>query len=133
MDRWRKAELRVHPALLFALIFGEYHEFLAQKLEAGGLSAHDATRQAVQQHLQGVCENVRVPKQAIYQVSDIMGNQLRFHKTKGHRAQRFVQSRGFLDAFLYFKFSAKAHKQNPDLLEFWSEQHKNLKHKIDRD
>jgi poly(A) polymerase len=133
MDRWRKAGLRVHPALLFALVFGEYHEFLAQNLEAGGMSAHDATRQAVQQHLRGVCENVCVPKQVIYQVSDIMGNQLRFHKTKGHRAQRFVQSRGFLDAFLYFKFSSKAHNRNPELLEFWSNQHKSGKHKLDRD
>lgn len=133
MDRWRKAGLRVHPALLFALIFGEYHEFLARKLEAQGLSGHDATRQAVQQHLQGVCENVRVPKQAIYQVSDIMGNQLRFQKTKGHRPQRFVQSRGFLDAFLYFKFSAKAHNRNLEMLEFWSNHHKNRSHKLERD
>ncbi|MBT8045857.1 MAG: polynucleotide adenylyltransferase PcnB, partial [Pontiella sp.] len=31
MDRWRKAELRVHPALLFALIFGEYHEYLIER------------------------------------------------------------------------------------------------------
>jgi poly(A) polymerase len=36
MDRWRTAGLRVHPGLLFALIFGEYHEFLAQKLIDGG-------------------------------------------------------------------------------------------------
>ncbi len=133
MDRWRKAGLRVHPALLFALVFGEYHEFLARKLEAEGLSEHDATRQAVQQHLRGVCENVRVPKQAIYQVSDIMGNQLRFQKTKGHRPQRFVQSRGFLDAFLYFKFSSKTHNRNPEMLEFWSNHHKNRAHKHERD
>ncbi len=129
MDRWRKAGLQVHPPLLFALIFGEYHEFLADKLEKEGLSAHDACRQAVQQHLTGVCENVRIPKQVIYQVSDIMGNQLRFHKTQGHRAQRFQHSRGFLDAFLYFKFSSKAHNRNLDLLDFWTDRHKNLKHR----
>ncbi len=128
MDRWRKAGLQVHPALLFALIFGEYHEFLADKLKEEGLSAHDAAKHAVQQHLKGMCENVRVPKQVIYQVSDIMGNQLRFHKTKGQRPQRFMQIRGFLDAFLYFKFSCKAHNRNLELLEFWEEQHKNSKH-----
>lgn len=132
MDRWRKAGLSVHPAVLFALVFGEYHEFLAQKLKTEGLSAHDATRQAVQQHLRGVCDNVCVPKQVIYQVSDIMGNQLRFHRTKGHRAQRFVQSKGFLDAFLYFKFSSKNHNRDQELLEFWSDHHKNRKHKPDR-
>ncbi len=125
MDRWRKAGLRVHPALLFALIFGEYHEFLIQQQIEAGASPHEASRNAVHAHLKGMCKNVQVPKAAIYQVSDIMSNQLRFHKTKGRRAQRFVQSRGFLDAFLYFKFSSKAHTRNQELLEYWSEQRKN--------
>jgi poly(A) polymerase len=129
MDRWRKAGLQVHPSLLFALIFGEYHEFLAAQLEADGVSAHDACKLAVQQHLRAMCENVRVPKLVIYQVSDIMGNQIRFQRTKGARAQRFLHSEGFLDAFLYFKFSSKAHGRNAELLDYWTEQHDNLKHK----
>ncbi len=131
MDRWRKAGLQVHPALLFALIFGEYHEFLAEQLVREGMPAHDACRQSVQQHLKGMCENVRVPKQVIYQVSDIMGNQPRFTKTKGPRPQRFLHSKGFLDAFLYFKFSSKAHNRNMDLLDYWADHYKTLKHKPD--
>ena len=125
MDRWRKAGLRVHPCLLFALIFGEYHECLAQQFAERGCSPHDAARQAVRQHLQALCENVRVPKQAIYQVCDIMANQQRFSKTKGRRAQRFLHHKGFLDAFLYFKFAAKTHNRDLDLLEFWSDLRKN--------
>jgi len=97
---------------------------IQQQIEAGA-SPHEASRNAVHAHLKGMCKNVQVPKAAIYQVSDIMSNQLRFHKTKGRRAQRFVQSRGFLDAFLYFKFSSKAHTRNQELLEYWSEQRKN--------
>jgi poly(A) polymerase len=120
MDRWRAADLRVHPALLFALIFGEYHEHLARELEAAGTSAHDAARQAVHNHLKGVCDNVRIPKQVIYQVSDIMSNQLRFLRTHGRRPTRFMQSRNFLDAFLYFKFSSKIHDRNLEKLEFWN-------------
>ncbi len=119
MDRWRKANLPVHPTLLFALIFGEYHEFLAKELIKSGTSPHDATREAVHQHLQGMCKNVRVPKQAIYQVADIMSNQLRFEQTKGRRPQRFLQHKGFLDAFLYFKLSSKAHNRNKELLTYW--------------
>ena len=117
MDRWRQAGLRVHPALLFALIFGEYHEFLINRHLEAGHSPHDAARSAVHGHLKGMCENVRVPKTVIYQVCDIMGNQARFERTKGRKPQRFIQSRGFLDAFLYFKFSAKAHGRNQDLLD----------------
>jgi poly(A) polymerase len=125
MDRWRKAGCRVHPALLFALIFGEYHEFLIAQLIEGGQSPHDAARNAVHGHLKAMCENVRVPKTVIYQVSDIMSNQMRFHKTKGRRPQRFMQSRGFLDAFLYFKISSKAHDRAPELLDFWNELRQN--------
>ena len=130
MDRWRKAGLEVHPALLFALIFGEYHEFLAAQLEQQDIPAHDARKLAVQQHLKVMCENVRIPKQVIFQVSDIMANQLRFSKTKGHRAQRFIQSRGFLDAFLYFKFASKTHQRDLELLDYWTEAHKHNKHKV---
>jgi len=120
MDRWRKANLRVHPALLFALLFGEYHEFLAQQLVDAGAPPHDAAREAVHKHLQGICTNVRVPKQAIYQVSDIMTNQLRFQQTKGNRPKRFLQHKSFLDAFLYFKLSSKAHRRNEELLAYWT-------------
>jgi len=129
MDRWRKAGLQVHPPLLFALIFGEYHEYMADKLMESGLSAHDASKQAVHDHLKGMCEHVRVPKQVIFQVSDIMGSQHRFQKTKGHRPQRFLHSKGFLDAFLYFKFSSKAHRRDQELLGYWAEHYKTLKHK----
>ncbi len=125
MDRWRKAGLRVHPGLFFALIFGEYHEFLIQQQIDTGTSPHDAARNAVHSHLKGMCKNVQVPKAVIYQVSDIMSNQQRFERTKGRQPQRFMQSRGFLDAFLYFKFSSKVHKRNSELMEFWSEERKN--------
>ncbi len=129
MDRWREAGLRIHPALLFALIFGEYHEYLIDQLIQDGQMPQDAARNAVQGHLRGMCENVRVPKTVIYQVSDIMDNQRRFERTQGRRPQRFIQSRGFLDAFLYFKFSAKAHSRNGELLEFWTEMRKNTPQK----
>ncbi len=122
MDRWRKAGLEVDPALLFALIFGEYHEYLANNLQKqDGLSDHDAAKQAVMNHLRGVCDRVRVPKLVIYQVADIMANQLRFHRTKGPRPHRFLHSRGFLDAFLYFKFSAKTRHRDADLLDYWTQ------------
>jgi poly(A) polymerase len=125
MDRWRKAGLRVHPALLFALIFGEYHEYLIAELVEGGMTTHDAARNAIHGHLKGMCKNVQVPKTVIYQVSDIMSNQLRFQKIKGRRPQRYMQSRGFLDAFLYFKISSKAHNRDVELLTFWNDLRQN--------
>lgn len=129
MDRWRKADLRVHPALLFALLFGEYHEYLIQQLVDAGTAPHDAARDAVHRHLQQMCSNVRVPKQVIYQVSDIMANQLRFRQKKGRRPQRFLQHKAFPDAFLYFKISAKAHQRDQELLAEWTELRNSQKEK----
>jgi poly(A) polymerase len=121
MDRWREAQLSIHPALLFALIFGEYHETLiAQKIEKGN-APFDAARDTVYQHLNSICLQVRIPKTVIYQVCDIMTNQLRFPKTKGRQPQRFMQSAGFLDAFLYLKYTTKTHNRDQDLLEFWAQ------------
>ena len=121
MDRWREAQLSIHPSLLFALIFGEYHETLiAQKIEQGS-APFDAARDTVYQHLNSICIQVRIPKTVIYQVCDIMTNQLRFRKTKGRQPQRFMQSAGFLDAFLYLKYTTKTHNRDLDLLEFWAQ------------
>ena len=121
MDRWRKAGLRVHPALLFALVFGEYHEYLIKQLAEAGHPPLDAARNAVQGHLKGMTENVRIPKTVIYQVCDIMANQLRFEQRKGRKPQRFLHHRGFLDAFLYFKFSSKVNGRNQELVQYWEE------------
>lgn len=120
MDRWRKAGLRVHPAVLFALLFGEYHEYLAKELTEGGMPPRDAAIEAVHRHLRSVCTHVRVPKLVIYQVADIMASQARFRQTQGRRPQRFMHSKVFLDAFLYFKVAAKGHGRDTELLEQWN-------------
>ena len=120
MDRWRDANLKIHPALLFALLFGEYHEALIDSKINKGINPFDASREAVHKHLSLICEQVRIPKTVIYKVCDIMTNQHRFKKIKGKQPKRFMQSSGFLDAFLYLKFSAKNREKDIDILEFWT-------------
>ena len=34
--------------------------------------------------------------------------------------KRFLHHKGFLDAFLYFKVSSKAHGRNEELLAYWT-------------
>lgn len=122
MDRWRSNDLEIHPSLLFALIFGEYHETIIEEQIEKGMAPFDAARETVYQHLSSICSQVRIPKVVIYQVCDIMTNQLRFRKTEGRQPQRFMQSPGFLDAFLYLKYTTKNHQRDLELLEFWSQQ-----------
>jgi len=119
MDRWRDADLEVHPSVLFALVFGAYHESIAQRLIDRGTPPFDAARAAVREHLMDVCNHVRIPKQVVFQIADIMANQSRFAFSESRRAKRFVHNPNFLDAFLYLKFSAKVRGRNEDLLEHW--------------
>ena len=120
MDRWRDANLKIHPALLFALLFGEYHEDLIDSKIKKGINPFDASREAAYKHLSLICEQVRIPKTVIYKVCDIMTNQHRFKKIKGKQPKRFMQSSGFLDAFLYLKFSTKNREKDLEILEFWT-------------
>lgn len=121
LDLWRNAGLKIHPPLLFTLIFGEYHEFLAKKLQVENtLQPFEAARDAVFAHLSTLIERVRVPKQVIQQVADIMSNQVRFQRTRGKQPSRFLKHRGFPDAFLYFKFSGKIYQRDQELIDYWS-------------
>jgi poly(A) polymerase len=133
MDRWRNAGLRIHPPLLFALLFGEYHEDQARRLEKRGMNPTEAAREAVYAHLRSICDQIRIPKVVIYKVADIMANQLRFHQTKGRRAHRFSQQKSFPDAFLYFKISAKIHQRDSELLAFWDKLRQSSAHQEEED
>ena len=58
----------IHPALLFALLFGEYHEALIDSKINKGINPFDASREAVHKHLSLICEQVRYQKLYIQSV-----------------------------------------------------------------
>lgn len=124
IDRWRAAGFRVDPALLFAIIFGEYHEWVAsQIMKSEGLSHAEALQTATHRHIRQL-DRIRIPKAITHHIAEIMTGQPRFLKTTPKNAQRMFRHRSFLDAFLYFKFSARTAGRHATELEWWEQQRK---------
>jgi poly(A) polymerase len=125
IDRWRAAGFNVDPALLFALIFGEYHEWVAaQIMQSEGLSHADALIDATHRHIRQL-DRIRIPKAATHHIAEIMSGQPRFLKMTPKNAQRIMRHRCFLDAFLYFKFAARTTGRHAAELDWWEQQRKN--------
>ena len=121
LDKWINAGLKIDVSLLLALFFGEYHEFLIKEKLENNENFYDSTRGVVIEHLNSICTQIRIPKTVIYQTCDIMTNQIRFKKMNPKQSSRITQSSGFLNAFLYLKFSAKIFQRNENILLFWQE------------
>ena len=121
LDKWINAGLKVDTPLFFALIFGEYHEAMIEKKIDNNKNPFDLTRRVINDHLNSVCSQIRIPKTIIYQVCDIMTHQIRFKKMNPKQSSRIAQSNGFINAFLYLKFSSKILLRNENVLYFWQE------------
>jgi len=124
LDRWRNANLTINPALLMALLFGEYHKFFIENTRNKG---HQATRDIIYGHLSSLSLQIRIPKTIIYQVTDIMIDQERFNKMNRHQSNRFIQSERFLDSFLFFKVWSKFNNENLDKIDYWSNKQRSIK------
>lgn len=125
IDRWRNAGFNINPALLFALLFGEYHEWVAEQLMANkNLSHAEALIEATHSHIRQLCSRIQIPKAVTAHIASIMAGQPRFLKTTAKNATRMLRHRDFLDAFLYFKFAARTTNRHAKELDWWEEQRK---------
>lgn len=124
IDRWRAAGFNIDPALLFALIFGEYHEWIAaQIMQNEQLSHTEALVEATHRHIRQL-DRIRIPKAVTHHIAEIMSGQPRFLKTTPKNAQRIMHHRCFLDAFLYFKFASRTAGRHAKELDWWDQQRK---------
>lgn len=125
IDRWRHAGIDINPALLFALFFGEYHEWVAEHLmKSENLSHAEALTEATHRHIGQLCDRIRIPKAVTAHIASIMAAQPRFLKMSGKNTNRMLRHRDFLDAFLYFKFASRTTGRHEKELIWWDEQRK---------
>lgn len=126
IDRWHKAGFNAYPALLFALFFGEYHEWTAEQLmKTSSLSHGEALIEATHRHIRQLCDRIRIPKAVTAHIASIMAAQPRFLKTTSKNATRMMRHRDFPEAFLYFKFASRTVGRHETELAWWEEQRKN--------
>ncbi|MCU0857193.1 MAG: polynucleotide adenylyltransferase PcnB [Pontiellaceae bacterium] len=124
IDRWRAAGIQIDPALPFALIFGEYHEWVAAQLMRDEKLPHaEALQEATHRHIRQL-DRIRIPKSVTHHIAEIMTGQPRFLKTTPKNVHRMMNHRCFLDAFLYFKFAALTAGRHAAELDWWETQRK---------
>lgn len=119
VDIWKKAGMTPYEPLLWSLLFGAYHEFIAEQLVKEGWPRHSALSEAVFRHLANPANCVRIPKRVTIAAAQIMALQPSFERTQGKRAERLVRRLCFHDALVYLKFSSGLTGKNKDLLQTW--------------
>lgn len=118
-DEWKASGTKIHPALMFALMFGPYHEKSAHKLAKNGLPENAALYKATRDHLTELKARVSMPKFQIARIAKLMESQSRFSSRSPKKVKRFMNQEGFLDAYLYFKFASKITGRQKELLKWW--------------
>ncbi len=119
IDIWKKAGMLPDDELLWALLFGAYHEWAAERLVKDGWHPSRALGEAAHQHLMNPANCVRVPKRIAIGASQLMSAQASFERVQGKRAERFLRHHSFNDALVYFKFASGVTGRNKELLHTW--------------
>jgi len=120
VDTWRQAGLTPSEPLLWALVFGEYHEALAALHLLEGRREPAALAAVVGEHLSGMTNRVNIPRQVAQAIAHIMAAQPQFRLIRGRRPFRFARRPSFVDAFVYFKFAAARRGRHQEELAWWN-------------
>ena len=120
MDKWKKAGHKVNGPLLYALMFGSYHEAMAQEAINAGVPATHAINETVTEHHNRLREIVNMPRRQMSQLSHITGSQHRFARTNGKAPHRFGERFYFPDALIYFKFAQRVRGGDKDVAAWWN-------------
>ena len=121
LDIWHRAGLGMTPELLLALLFGRYHEHLAQAYQSTGVPELAALDIAAREHMQRLCARIMIPKALIMHIGQIMGLQPRLRRPSPKHADRLRHRPCFHDAFIYFKLRAKFSGEYAQELAWWEE------------
>lgn len=120
LDVCRQHGHPVSPALLFALIFGAYHESLARKMVADGMHPVQAGHEATVGHLWRLVAQIQIPKIVGLKAGDIMAVQPKLLERNRRDLARLPHRSFFPEALDYFGFVARAEKRNQDIAAEWA-------------
>ena len=110
----------VSPALLFALIFGAYHEALAAPRIAHGHNPAATLGAAVTKHLAELAPHMQIPKQVAFTVADITAIQPKLIARRPKDVARLPSRPFFDDALDYLRFAGQWNGQSPTVATWWA-------------
>ena len=120
-DACMHAGRKIDPAVLFALMFGQYIEDKWKRFREAGMIPLEALDKAVAEFLWEETQRVQIPKRIGLAIRDILWNQGRFEKRQGKQAQYFLRRPGFPEAFEYLRFTSELSGERMDLRMWWKD------------
>lgn len=112
---------KLHPPLVFGMMFGQYIEEKWRKLTDQGGVPLEALDQAVAEFLAEQAPRVQIPRKVGLAIRDMIWNQGRFDKTRGKHPLYFLRRPGFQEAFEYLRFTSELTGERRELRGWWKD------------
>jgi poly(A) polymerase len=111
---------QVSPALLIALMFGEYLEEKAAAFRADGAAPQQANDLAIASFAGELAPTVAIPNRVLMAVREILSLQHRFLKTPGRNARGVIARVNFPEALAYLRFMEELKLPRKSLADWWT-------------
>jgi poly(A) polymerase len=118
-DIWKTNDRKADAPLLYGLMFGSYHEWLANAIP--DVQRYQAIHEAVESHYESFRLRVSMPRRQMTQMMHIASCQPRFEKTHGKVPHKFAERHYFPEALVYFQFAQGLRGDNPELATWWKD------------
>jgi poly(A) polymerase len=114
-----KSSRNVSPALLLALLFGEYLAEKEAPLLAKGMRPQERIDRVVAEFMGEISAQVTVPQKSVIRLREILLLQQRFTRMPGRRPEAVIARPGFSDALEYLRFCALADNSLEKICGWW--------------
>jgi poly(A) polymerase len=112
--------IAVTPALLIALMFGEYLEEKGAAFRAEGAPPQQANDLAIASFAGELAPTVAIPNRVLMAVREILSLQHRFLKTPGRNARGVIARASFPEALAYLRFIEGLKTPKKSLADWWT-------------
>jgi poly(A) polymerase len=113
---------KVSPALLLALLFGEYIDEKAERFRRQGAPWQRSVDAAVAEFMGETCPTVMIMNRVGNALRDIISQQTRLNKIPGRKPEAFIARRDFNDIIEYCRITRGDKKDVAKQLEWWTAQ-----------
>lgn len=113
---------KVSPALLLALLFGEYIDEKTERFRRQGLPWQQSYDAAVAEFMGETCPTVMIMNRVGLALRDIISQQSRLNKIPGRRPDAFIARRDFNDIIEYCRVTGGDNKDIIKQLDWWTTQ-----------
>ena len=119
VDSLCKSGRNVSPALLLALLFGEYLAAKGAVFLDRGARPQESVDSAVAEFMQEISVRLMVPQKTVIRLREILLLQQRFSRMPGRKPEAVTARHGFSEALEYLRFTASSNHSLEKTCAWW--------------